>query len=93
MRVKASPQDLQTLLASDQIPLEAAIRIFHENSRLLMEEIEYGNSLLKDAGTYLSRWTLRRLILAEISDGICRQANREKPCFSRSNPAFYFLRS
>jgi len=77
MRVRVSSHDLKTLLASDQIPLEAAIRIFHESSNRFDEEVGYGNSLLKDAGTHLSPWTLRRLIRAEISNDIALEEVRK----------------
>ena len=74
MRVKATQKDLQHLLSRDPIPLEVALRISQEHSRAFLEEIEYGNSLLEDAGTYLGgRYALRRFIRAELSDEIVQK--------------------
>lgn len=72
MRIRASKRDLQHLISSEKIPLEVAVRIVHEHSGLFAEEVEYANSILKDAGTHLGEWSLRRFIRAELMDDVAR---------------------
>lgn len=73
MRAKAAQQDFQHLLSGEPIQLEVVVRAFHEHSRAFVEELEYGNSLVEDAGTYLGgSWTLRKFIRGEISDDVVR---------------------
>ncbi len=59
------------MLSGEPIPLDVGIRIFHDHARALSEEIECGNNLLKDAGTFLAgNWALRKFIRAEIGQDV-----------------------
>lgn len=72
MVIKASRQDLQNLLSSERVPLDVTLRILHEHLGLFAEEVDYANSIVEGAGTYLGGWALRRFIRAELSDDIVR---------------------
>lgn len=68
MRIKASQKQLEHLVSGERIPLETIVCVFHEHCGFLEEEVEYANSLLPEAGTYLDTWNLRKFVRAEIAD-------------------------
>ncbi|MGT2465036.1 hypothetical protein ACVOMV_06015 [Mesorhizobium atlanticum] len=73
MRIRASDKDLRHLVSSEQVPLDVAARVLQEHFLLLTDEVDYANTLMKDAGTFLGLWALRRFIRAEISEDVARE--------------------
>ncbi|WLS03619.1 hypothetical protein [Shinella oryzae] len=76
MRIRATQKDLNSFISSEKIPLESAIFVLHEHFGLFSEEVEYANSILDDAGTYLGMWALRKFVRAELADDLARNEMR-----------------
>lgn len=90
MRIVASPGDLRALLQSDPIPLDVVCRMRQDRHLALKEEVEYANSLLAEAGTYLGGgWAIRRFIRAEISnEDALREIARQRELADRLGRLF-----
>ncbi|MBZ9711356.1 hypothetical protein LB543_32175 [Mesorhizobium sp. ESP7-2] len=73
MTITASGKDLQHLVSGERVPLDVTARVFQEHFLLLADEVDYANTLMKDAGTYLGSWALRRFIRAELSEDVARE--------------------
>ena len=85
MRGRANVQDLDELLSDGPISQRAVLNIIHRHNGSTDNEIAYANSLLPDAGDYLSgMWWLRAFIKAEISDDDAkREIERQRRIIKR----------